>query len=96
MFYYIYLLFFILSVVVYVMSFLNIDENDKKVITILSALLFLFLAGLSLQVEYLLQDGSIITRTDWISLFICSMLTCTQALRLFFITYTIQGAVQNG
>jgi hypothetical protein len=99
MFFNIFLLFFISSTIVFVMSFLNIDEKDKIVITILSTGLFLFLAGLSWQVQYILQDGSILAQDSWIqksiSAFIFLMFACVQVLRLVVISYAVKE-VQNG
>jgi hypothetical protein len=87
MYYNIFTISFLVGMVVFTFSFVLKNNTDKIITSAMSCVLSFLQAFMSLDIEFVLEDGSILQQYDYVLALVFVIIALTQILRIFVIPY---------
>lgn len=87
MYYNIFTISFLVGMVVFTFSFVLKSSTDKIITSAMSCILSFILAFMCLNIEFVLEDGTVLQQYDYVLALIFVIIALTQILRIFVIPY---------
>lgn len=87
MYYNIFTISFLVGMVVFTFSFVLKNNTDKIITSAMSCVLSFLQAFMSLNIEFVLEDGSVMQQYDYVLALVFVIIALTQILRIFVIPY---------